>query len=589
LQPTLAGRTFGLAGGTGDITLTNAALNIIRAVNVRIGNSTAGNINIGNLTSAANFASGILTLSSAGTITQAIGTALNLAASNSGLLLRNASSVTLANNNDISNVSAANVGAVTINNSSARALTSASQTDDIGTANGINSSGAVLLTSTASGNVLNAPIMAVGSGNSIVLAGTSFTNNIGASALDPGAGSFLVWSANPANDSRGGLAYNFKQYNATYDVTSVLGTGDGFLYSIAPSVTASLVGSTSKIYDANTAATLASNNYALSGAIDGDTVTITNPVNGTYNNKNVGSSKQVTSDTISITSATDGSATVYGYQLAVNTATGNIGSITPASLTITGVTADNKVYDATTAATLNTASAALSGVLGADTVNLDSDSATGTFATKNVGNAIAVTGSGFTTSGADSSNYTLTQPAYMTANITPATLTITGVTANNKIYDGNTQATLNLSSSALIGILGSDNVTVNPNGYNANFITDQIGNLIPVIVSNLGLQGSASANYTLTQPTGLTANITSNTNSSSLSVESTNSITSNNQALLSSAESTLNLMTNQDYLSNPPITMLMQKKYIKDKKAQLPPASGCIKISPEIQICAIAN
>lgn len=39
-----------------------------------------------------------------------------------------------------------------------------------------------------------------------------------------------------------------------------------------------------------------------------------------------------------------------------------------------------------------------------------------------------------TISGADSGNYTLTQPTYLTADITPATLTITATT-NTKTHD----------------------------------------------------------------------------------------------------------------------------------------------------------
>src|SRR5205085_9728454 len=116
-------------------------------------------------------------------------------------------------------------------------------------------------------------------GGAITLAGQAFTNNAGGSALVPSSGNrFLVYSNNnPDNDTRGGLAYNFKQYRATYGVTTVQGTGNGFLYTIAPTITPSLIGSVSKGYDGTTTATLAGGNYYLSGAIDGDTVTLNNP------------------------------------------------------------------------------------------------------------------------------------------------------------------------------------------------------------------------------------------------------------------------------------------------------------------------
>src|SRR5207249_8516360 len=146
---------------------------------------------------------------------------------------------------------------------------------------------------------------------------------------------WLVYSTDPASDTRGGLVYNFKQYNATYGVTVVLGTGNGFLYSIAPSITPSLIGSVTKGYDGTTTATLAGGNYALSGAIDGDTVTLNNPASGTYDTANVGINKNVAVAGLSIASATDGAATVYGYQLASTTANANIGTITAKALTIT--------------------------------------------------------------------------------------------------------------------------------------------------------------------------------------------------------------------------------------------------------------
>src|SRR5204862_6390123 len=65
-------------------------------------------------------------------------------------------------------------------------------------------------------------------------------------------------------------------------------------------------------------------------------------------------------------------------------------TVAPATLTVTGVTAKDKVYDSSKTATLNTAGASLGGVLAGDTVTLNS-AATGTFASKDAGNGIVVT------------------------------------------------------------------------------------------------------------------------------------------------------------------------------------------------------
>ena len=93
-------------------------------------------------------------------------------------------------------------------------------------------------------------------------------------------------------------------------------------------------------------------------------------------------------------------------------------TITPATLTVTGIGASNKVYDGTTAATLTGTPGTLVGVVSGDTVTL-SGTAAGTFADPNVGTGKTVTVSGQTLTGASAGNYTLTEPT-TTASITAA-------------------------------------------------------------------------------------------------------------------------------------------------------------------------
>ncbi|KTB49354.1 hypothetical protein DEALK_02670, partial [Dehalogenimonas alkenigignens] len=87
----------------------------------------------------------------------------------------------------------------------------------------------------------------------------------------------------------------------------------------------------------------------------------------------------------------------------------------------------DKVYDGTTAATLNVNNAALVGKLLGDTVTLNTNAAVGTFATKNISNNITVTVSGLTIGGTDAGNYSLTQPtttASIFGEMTPPTVTL---------------------------------------------------------------------------------------------------------------------------------------------------------------------
>jgi hypothetical protein len=169
-------------------------------------------------------------------------------------------------------------------------------------------------------------------------------------------------------------------------------------------------------------------------------------------------------------------------------------------LTVVGVTANNKVYDSTTQATLNTAAAALVGVLAGDKVTLNTAGASGTFATKDVGNNITVAVTGLTLTGPQAGNYSLTQPT-TTANITPANLTVTGITANDKSFDGTTKATLNTAGAALVGVFSGDTVTLNTSAAVGTFASKDIGNDILVTISGLTLGGPQAGDYTLTQPT----------------------------------------------------------------------------------------
>jgi hypothetical protein len=173
-----------------------------------------------------------------------------------------------------------------------------------------------------------------GSGDSLVVAsGGAFTNDAGNTALNAGPGNWLVWSQNPASDTLDGLLPNFKQYDATYGTTGVLGTGNGVLYTLAPQLTASLHGNVAKTYDGTAAATLTASNYSAAGKVGGDTVTLSDPGGASYDSANVGTGKQVTANGLAIASASNGSVTVYGYQLASTTAAADIGTISPATLT----------------------------------------------------------------------------------------------------------------------------------------------------------------------------------------------------------------------------------------------------------------
>src|SRR5208337_397435 len=92
-------------------------------------------------------------------------------------------------------------------------------------------------------------------------------------------------------------------------------------------------------------------------------------------------------------------------------------------------------------------------------------------------------------------------PQSTTANITPLALTVSA-TGVNKVYDGTTQATANLTGNSLPG----DVVTFN---YTAAFADKNVANGKAVSVTGIALEGADAGNYTLASTTATTtANIT---------------------------------------------------------------------------------
>ena len=179
--------------------------------------------------------------------------------------------------------------------------------------------------------------------------------------------------------------------------------------------------------------------------------------------------------------------------------------ITPAELTISGLTANDKPYDGTTTATLS-GTPVLVGVVSGDTVTLEG-TPVATFADPEIGEDKPVTVTGFTLGGEDAGNYTLTQPTGLTASITPAQLTVTGITASDKVYDGTTEATLNVGSTVLVGVAPGDTVTLDTSAAVGTFADPNVGTDKTVTISGLTLAGEDAAKYTLVQPT-TTADIT---------------------------------------------------------------------------------
>ncbi len=244
-----------------------------------------------------------------------------------------------------------------------------------------------------------------------------------------------------------------------------------------------------KPYDGGTTAVLAGTPGTLVGVISGDAVSLSGTAVGTFASPNVGTGITVTVSGQSLTGAQAGN-----YSLTEPTTMANI---TGKTLTISGLTANNKTYDQGNTATIS-GTPVLVGVQSGDSVSLVG-TAVGTFASVNVGTGISVSVSGLSLTGAQAGNYSLTQPT-LSANITQKNLTISGITANDKPYDGGTTAVLAGTPGTLVGVISGDAVSLSGTAV-GTFASPNVGTGITVTVSGQSLTGAQAGNYSLTEPT----------------------------------------------------------------------------------------
>jgi filamentous hemagglutinin family protein len=501
-------------GGTGDITFWpggsysstyGGSLTILAN-----GGGTSGNINMeiatlslaGNLTMYAGWNGSSGVVSGKGNIS--LGTA-NLTAAK--ILMRAGGSVTSGSLQGLSATNGIDIRAtgVTINGPSQTSVSV------------YGGSGQVIMSANNALVISNASISSAFPGDSILLSGASLTIN--SSSLSPAgntSGRWLAWAESPSTFT-GSLNEGFRQYSCSYLNGTCAGlynsTGNGLIFASQPAISLSLSGSApSKTYDGTAVAsgsglTISGTSSEFNGPVD---------FSGSfaYDTKNVGTGKNIIatvgSSSVQSTYSCGDGGTCYAYGITATGQTASFGGgvITPATLSgVTGITANNKVYDARTDATLNLGNGNFTGMFSGDALTLTG--ATGAFANKNAGTGKLVNISGITLGGADAGNYVLTSTtSSATANITPATLSgVTGVTANNKVYDARTDATLNLGNGNFTGMFSGDALTVT--GATGAFANKNAGTGKLVNISGITLGGADAGNYVLASTTSsATANIT---------------------------------------------------------------------------------
>ena len=229
------------------------------------------------------------------------------------------------------------------------------------------------------------------------------------------------------------------------------------------------------------------------GIVDSEDVTVglVGGAQGTFASKNVGT-RAVSAAKAAFVLAGAGAA-----NYAVGTVSAASAAITPRDLTVTA-SGNDKVYDATTAATVTLSSDKVA----SDALTLSYGSAA--FADKNIGGAKSVAVSGIAVAGADAGNYTLKNTTAATTAAITAKHVTGSFTAADKTWDGTPVASVLTRS--LSGAIAGDSISLA--GGTAAFADKDVGVHKTVTLTGASLAGGDAGNYVLDSVDTTTASIT---------------------------------------------------------------------------------
>ena len=260
----------------------------------------------------------------------------------------------------------------------------------------------------------------------------------------------------------------------------------GYVNILPQPVTVTGITAQDKPYDGGMDAVLTVSKASINGVVEGDSLTV-DSATGAFGDKNAGNEK-----TVSISKIILGGADAANYTVGSLSQKETYASIKPKPVSVSGITAQDREYNGSTTVVLD-----YSGVTFAELVEGDELTvalATGAFVDKNAGPEKTVTVSGITLGGNDAGNYTVSLPTDVTATISRKAVTITGTTAQNKVYDGTTAAKVDQTGDVTTKIDGDD---VSVQAGAAQFTSADAGEDIRVIFSGFTLTGADAGNYIL--------------------------------------------------------------------------------------------
>lgn len=253
----------------------------------------------------------------------------------------------------------------------------------------------------------------------------------------------------------------------------------------------------SRIYNGTTDAKI-TNAGTPSVSYDGENLKVA-AGKAAYDNKNVGKGKAVTFTGFAL----EGDAAA-NYKLTAQPEAVTADITVKEIKIVDAVVETSKIYDGSTDAKI-TEKGTFDGLIDGDKVDIVTGKAA--YDDKNVGNGKTVAFYNFALSGDDAANYVLAaQPANTMASISAKELTISDLKVKDKQYDGKNTAAID-GTPTLVGVVDGDVLTL-INGV-PTFDSVKIGKNIAISFTAFTLSGDSVpvGNYTLTQPSGITANI----------------------------------------------------------------------------------
>lgn len=326
--------------------------------------------------------------------------------------------------------------------------------------------------------------------------GQIITEVFGTAAIDGMEidGTFSVLHADAVPDA-GVQSYGIVFQGAGYENVAVC---TGSVTILPKSVSITGITARDKTYDGSANADFNVSGARIEGVVGDDSLIVASAA-GTFADENVGTGKEVRISGIRL-----GGAAAANYTVDPQSQSAAVASITPKDITVSGITARDREYNGSAAAELAYSDVTFAGLVDGDTLTVAS--ATGAFEDKNAGDDKLVSISEIILGGEDADNYTVSQPADVTATISRAPVTITGVVVSDKTYDGSTAATVT-NAGTVEGVVLGDIVTAQAGA--AQFTSADAGENITVVFSDFIITGEDAGNYILSgQPVNGQADIT---------------------------------------------------------------------------------